>query len=318
MRPFARVPALAILALVAVACGPAASASSPPATAAAPTKAPTAAPTAAPTPDACATANLAVLTAGKLTIGTNNPAFPPYFAIREGGNTPPWEDLGYTGDPTTGKGFEGAVAYAVAKQLGFSADQVVWVVVPFANSYAPGPKSFDFDINQVSYTAERAQAADLSVGYYGLNQAVVAFKDNAVASATSIADLAAYRFGAEIGTTSYQTIENVIKPTTEGMVYDTNDLAIAALKAKQIDAIIVDLPTADFVVNVQIEDSAATIVGQLDGAAGTDEHFSLVLAKGSALTPCVNGAIEALTADGTLATLASTWLPFQETIPVLK
>jgi polar amino acid transport system substrate-binding protein len=190
--------------------------------------------------------------------------------------------------------------------------------VPFANSYAPGPKSFDFDINQVSYTAERATSADLSDGYYSLNQGIVALKSNPAASAKSIAELKGFKFGAQLGTTSYQTIQTVIAPTKEAAVYDTNDLAIAALKAKQIDAIVVDLPTADYITNVQIENSAATIVGQLKPAGGTDEHFSLVLAKGSTLTACVNAAIASLKSAGTLDQLAKKWLPFQDAVPVLQ
>jgi len=314
MRSIARVTTLGLVALLVAGCRFGGSTPSEVLN----TVAPTTAVTPAPTPDPCATANLALTAAGKLTIGTDNPAYPPYFNARAGGNAAPWEDLGYTGDPTTGTGFEGAVAYALAKQLGFTAEQVSWVVVPFANSYAPGPKTFDFDINQVSYTAERAQAVDMSDGYYSLNQAIVALKANPVSGAKSIADLAKYKFGAQLGTTSYQTIVNVIKPTAEPSVYDTNDLAIAGLKAKQIDAIVVDLPTADYITNVQIENGAAAIVGQIQPATGTDEHFSLVLAKGSALTACVNQAIASLKTAGTLTTLASTWLPFQDAIPVLK
>lgn len=316
MRSITRNATLTFVALVVAACSNAGATASP-VTTAAPTSAPTTAVTAAPTQDACAKANLTLTAAGKLTIGTDNPAYPPYFTPREGGNAAPWEDLGFTGDPTTGEGFEGAMAYAIAQQLGFTKDEVAWVVVPFANSYAPGVKTFDFDINQISYTAERAQAVDMSDGYYAVNQAVVALKANAAAGAKTVADLAKYKLGAQLGTTSYRTITDVIKPTTEGGVYDTNDLAIEALKAKQIDAIIVDLPTADFITNVQIEDSKATIVGQLQGAPGTDEHFSLVLAKGSPLTACTNAAIAALKSAGTLDQLASKWLPFQDAIPVL-
>jgi polar amino acid transport system substrate-binding protein len=314
MRSITRDATLAVVAFLVAAC------SNPGATASpvTPTTVPTTAVTAAPTQDACAKENLALTAAGKLTIGTDNPAYPPYFSPREGGNAAPWEDLGFTGDPTTGEGFEGAMAYAIAQQLGFSKDEVAWVVVPFANSYAPGAKTFDFDINQISYTAERAQAVDMSDGYYLVNQAVVALKANAASGAKSIADLVKYKLGAQLGTTSYRTIQDVIKPTTEGAVYDTNDLAIEALKAKQIDAIVVDLPTADFITNVQIEDSKATIVGQLQGAPGTDEHFSLVLAKGSPLTACTNAAIAALKSAGTLDELASKWLPFQDAIPVLQ
>ena len=189
-----------------------------------------------------------------MTIGTDNPAYPPYFETGDGAFTAPWEDLGYTGDPGSGKGFESAVAYAVADKLGFAKDKVAWIVVPFTNAFAPGAKTFDFLINQVSYTPERAKAVDLSDGYYNLNQGVVALKDNPVAKATTLADLKAYKFGAMVGTTSYDAIQKVIAPTTETSVYDTNDAALEALKAKQIDALVVDLPTASFNVNVQIED----------------------------------------------------------------
>jgi polar amino acid transport system substrate-binding protein len=276
--------------------------------------------TPSPTPDACAPENLALATAGQLTVGTDNPAFPPYFSIREGGNNPPWEDLGYTGDPTTGEGFESAVAYAVAEQLGFTADAVSWVVVPFANAIAPGTKDFDFVINQVSYSPERAAAVDLSAGYYDLNQAVVTLVDNPAASATSLAELKPYRFGAQVGTTSYDAIQRVIAPDQETQVYNDNTGAIAALVAKQIDAIVVDLPTADFIANagVEIPSGDSTIVGQFTGLTGEPEHFSLSLGLGSALTPCVDQAIEALRADGTLDTLASKWLPFQDGVPVLQ
>jgi polar amino acid transport system substrate-binding protein len=310
-----RILALGTVALVAAACAGATPSAAP---TAAPTAAATTAATAAPTQDACATANLATVSPGVLTAGTDNPAYPPYFNMHESPYPSPWEDLGYTGDPTSGEGFESAVAYAVADKLGFSKDKVTWVVVPFATSFAPGPKAFDFNINQVSYKPERAENTDLSDGYYSLKQAIVALKENAVSKETTVAGLAKYKFGAQIGTTSYDAIKNDIKATAEGAPYDTNDLAIAALKAKQIDAIVVDLPTADYITNVQIEDGAATIVGQLAGAAGSDEHFSLVLAKGSALTPCVNAALAALRSAGTLDELATKWLPFQEAIPVLK
>jgi polar amino acid transport system substrate-binding protein len=287
---------------------------------AAPVSQATAVPTPAVTPNACAPENLQTVTLGILTIGTDNPAFPPYFALHDGPYPTPWEALGYTGDPTSGQGFESAVAYAIAQQLGFTKDKVSWVVVPFNNSYAPGNKSFDFDINQVSYTTDRAQNVDMSDGYYDLNQAVVALKSNKAASAKSIADLKSYRFGAQVGTTSYQTIQNVIQPTTEAAVYDSNSNAVDALKAKQIDAIVVDLPTADFIANagVEIDSGLAAIVGQLQPASGTNEHFSLVLSKGNPLTSCVNAAIAALKSNGTLAQLATQWLPFQEGVPVLK
>ncbi len=313
--------ALALTGAVLAACsGGATPTPAPTATpSAAPSQAPTAEPT--PTPNACAPENLTTLTAGTLTVGTDNPAYPPYFAIRKGGNTPPWEDLGFTGDPTTGEGFEAAVAYAVAKQLGFAAEKVSWVVVPFANAIAPGPKEYDFVINQVSFSEERATAVDLTQGYYDLNQAVVALKDNPAAGAKSIADLKPYKFGAQVGTTSYDAIETVINPDPETQVFNDNAGAIQALQSKLIDAIVVDLPTADFITRVQVVDAdfnpLATIVGQLAPAGGVQEYFSLALNKGSALTSCVNEALAALREDGTLDTLASTWLPFQKDVPVL-
>ncbi len=273
-----------------------------PATPAPATPAPT------PTPNACAPENLATVAAGSLTIGADNPAYPPYFEISDSA-TPPWE----LGDPTNGKGFESAVAYAVADRLGFAADKVAWTVVPFNNSYAPGPKSFDFFITQVSATPERAQTVDLSDGYYFVNQAVVAPKDSPIASVTSTADLAPFKFGAQVGTTSYQTIIDTIKPTQEPSVFDTNDAAIEALKNGQIDALVVDLPTAFYVTAVQFD--SGVIVGQFP-APPEGEHFSLVLAKDSPLTVCVNQALAAMTADGTLDGITKTWLSDKANAPV--
>jgi ABC-type amino acid transport/signal transduction systems, periplasmic component/domain len=308
---------LGLIAILAAACSSGGASSSPAASTApsASTAAVSTAPSVAPspTPDPCAPANLTLATADKLTIGTDNPAFPPYFAENAGGaKTAPWE----LGDPTNGQGFESAVAYAIAAQLGFTKVQVAWTYVPFANSYKPGPKGFDFDINQVSFSAERAQAVDMSDGYYFVNQAVVALAANPVASVTTVSGLAAYRFGAQVGTTSYKTITDVIKPTKDPSVYDTNDAAISALKAKQIDAIVVDLPTAFYMTGAQLDDKGK-VVGQFQLPSGTQvEHFSLVLAKGSTITPCVNGAIKALTDDGTLAAITKEWLSDKASAPV--
>jgi polar amino acid transport system substrate-binding protein len=264
-------------------------------------------PTPAPTLNPCDKAQLKTLAAGKLTIGTDNPAYPPYFAApADGKYHAPWKDQG---DPYTGQGFESAVAYAVAGKLGFAQGDVAWTVVPFDNSYAPGTKPFDFYIAQVSYTSDRAQAVDMSDGYYFVNQSVVALKSNPISSAKTISDLKKYKFGAQVGTTAYTTIQNTIAPTAKPSVYDTNDAAIAALKAKQIDGLVVDLPTADFITSVQLDGSA--IVGQFAAASGANaEHFSLVLAKGSSLTTCVNQAIAALNGDGTLDSLTKKWLAF--------
>ena len=269
------------------------------------TAAPTPTPAPTATPNACAPENLATLTAGTLTIGTDNPAYSPYWLPREGGNTPPW-DTEFSGDPTTGAGFESAVAYAVADKLGFGQDKVAWVAVKFDNSYAPGPKTFDFYLAQVSYKPERAANADLSDGYYWLNQSLVATGGTPIASAKTIADLKGYQFGAQVGTTSYDTIVNVIKPDKDPKVYDSNDAAIQALTNKQIDGLVVDLPTAFYVVATQLDNGM--IVGQFPPTGAEQEHLSLVLAKGSPLTSCVNQALAAMTADGTLAKLTQEWM----------
>jgi polar amino acid transport system substrate-binding protein len=308
-------PKFALLAIVAVlaACTTPAASSAPSAASVAPSVEPSVAPSAsaAPSADACAKDSLAVVAPGKLTLGTDNPAYPPYFAENaDGSKTDPWE----LGDPTNGKGFEAAVGYAIAEQLGFTKDEVVWTVVPFANAFAPGPKDFDLDLNQVSFKPERAETADLSDGYYFGNQSLVVLKTSPLATATSIAALKDYIFGAQVGTTSYDAITDVIAPTKEAQVFDTNDAAIQALSQGSIDGVIVDLPTADFITNVQVEDS--TIVGQFAG--GTPEHFSAVLAKDSPLTDCVNGALAALTDDGTLDKLASEFLPFQDSVPLFQ
>ncbi len=312
-------PSLALFAILTAACtGSGATPSptdAPPASTApsAATPAASDAPTEAPsaTPDACAVENLTLVTPGKFTIGTDNPAYPPYFAPNaDGTTTAPWE----IGDPNSGDGFESAVGFAIAEQMGFARADVVWEVVPFANSFAPGPKPFDIDLNQITFKTERTQAVDLSTGYYFGNQALVVLKSSPLAKVTSIAALKDYVFGAQVGTTSYDAILSLIAPTKDVRVYDTNDLAVKALKQKSIDGIVVDLPTADFITNVQVGNS--TIVGQFDG--GTPEYFSASLTKGSPLTPCVNAAIEAMTIDGTLDVLASAWLPFQDAVPVFE
>jgi len=322
MRTPKALASLALAAILAACSGSAAPTAAPSATAPATTPPTAAATSSAPeptaTPDACAPASLPLKVAGTLTVGTDNPAYPPYFAPSSP-NPSPWE----LGDPTNQQGFEAAVAYAVAKQMGFAADQVAWTVVPFDNSYQPGPKPFDFYIAQVSYTDARAKAVDMSDGYYFVAQSVVALKDNPVAKVTTVSGLKGFRFGAQVGTTAYDTIENTIAPTSKARVYNTNDAAIKALQAKQIDGLVVDLPTAFYVTAAQIVDSAgnalASIVGQFPVASGPDaEHFSLVLAKGSPLTPCVNAAIAAMTADGSLAQITQTWLADKAEAPVFQ
>ena len=280
----------------------------------APSTAASVAPSVAPSANPCAKDALKLTAAGKLTIGTDNPAYPPYYASNPAGNTKPWDKD--QGDPNTGEGFESAVAYAVADKLGFSKADVVWVVAPFNVAIAPGPKAYDFDINQVSYTADRAASNDLTDGYYEFNQTVVVRKDSKFAKVTSVAGLKGAKLGAQVGTTSLAAIQNVIKPTTEASVYDSNDAAIQALEAKQLDGMLVDLPTAYFLTTIQTSDTL--IAGQLGTAAGgAPEHFSLLLDIGSALTPCLNAALGALKTAGTLDQLRDKWLP-DKTSPVAQ
>ena len=316
MRTVKGLTALAFAAAFAAACSSGGASPSAP-TAESPSAPASTVPSAAAsaTPDACAKDNLKTFTAGKLTIGTDNPAYPPYFDPPASGETAtdPWE----LGDPTNGRGFESAVAYAVADKLGFAKGDVTWVYVAFDSSYAPGPKSFDFDINQISYTAERAQAVDMSDGYYTVNQALVANSGTPITKVTTVSGLAGFKLGAQQGTTSYQYIVDSIKPTADPSVYDSNDAAISALNAKQIDGIVVDLPTAFYITAAQMDNGV--IVGQFPAPTGADaEHFSLVLQKGSSLTPCVNAAIASLKADGTLAAITKEWLSDKASAPVFQ
>jgi polar amino acid transport system substrate-binding protein len=303
MRTITRLTMLAVLAATIGACS--AGATSAPSTqpSVAVTPAPTEAATA--TPDPCAAANLATLTPGTLTVGADNPAYPPYFEIPDPiPSGSPWE----LGDPTNGHGLESATSYAIAKALGFEATAVKWVVVPFNNAIQPGEKTFDIYLTQVSYSVDRAQAVDLSDGYFDLNQAVVALGENAISKVTDVAGLAAFKLGAQVGTTSYQYIVDNIKPTADAAVFNSNDDAIAALNAKQIDGIVVDLPTAFYMRDAQL--TGGVIVGSLP-TKGDVEHFSVVLTKGSPLTACVNAAIGKIKADGTLAGIVAQWITSQ-------
>jgi polar amino acid transport system substrate-binding protein len=258
--------------------------------------------------DDCSKENLELVSAGKLTVGTDNPAFPPWFG---GPEKAPWK----ISDPKSGAGFESAVAYAVADELGFQRGDVEWVVVPFNNSFKPGPKKFDFDINQISYSDERAQAVDFSDSYYDVNQAVVALNSSKIANAKSIADLKGAKLGAPVGTTSYQYIVDNVKPTQQPGVYDTLNDGVSALKAKQIDGLVVDLPTAFFITAAQVENSK--IVGQFP-AVGEQERFGMVFEKGSSLVDCVNDALATLKDDGTLDSIQQEWLSDKASAPVLQ
>lgn len=273
-----------------------------------------AAPSASAAADACSPESLETKTAGTLTIGTDNPAFPPYWEPPAEGEeaTDPWE----FGDPTNKGGFEGAVAWAVAEELGFTDDTVEFIPVPFDNSYAPGEKDFDFYLAQVSFSEERAEAVDLSDGYFFSNQALVANADTPITEAASLADVAEYQLGVQQGTTSLTYIEEEIQPTTEAMVYNSNDAAIAALNAEQVDGIVVDLATAFFITAVQMENG--TVVGQFPDAGEDKEYFSLVLEQDSALTDCVNEAIATLTDSGDLEAITTEWMSENAGAPVLE
>jgi polar amino acid transport system substrate-binding protein len=265
---------------------------------------------AAAAPASCAKANLELVKDGQLSIGTDNPAYPPWFA---GGETKgrPWK----INDPAKGQGFESAVAYAVAKRLGFARTEVVWVYTPFAKVIAPGRKSFDFAINQVSYTPQRAKVVGFSAGYYNVNQSIVGLKGKPIASVRSINGLRKYRLGAQLGTTSYQYITRTIKPSPSVRVYDTNDAAVQALKIGQIDGLVVDLPTAFYVTAVQVPNGK--IIGQFRATSG-QERFGMVFQKGNPLIACVNNALANMKRTGVLQRIQQIWLAKVTGAPVLK
>ena len=243
-----------------------------------------------PSENACPPGGLDTKTAGKLTIGTDNPAYEPWFSDNK---------------PENGKGFESAVAYQVAQRLGYPAANVVWTRVPFNNAIAPGPKAFDMDLNQFSITAERKQAVDFSSPYYLVRQTVITIKGSPIDGATSIAALKSAKLGAQVGTTSYKAITDLIKPTTKAQVFNTNDDAKKALQNGTIDGLVVDLPTAFYMTSAELD--GGKIVGQLP-QVGVPEQFGVVLDKRSPLTKCVRRAVDQLRQDGTLAVLEKTWL----------
>jgi polar amino acid transport system substrate-binding protein len=247
---------------------------------------------------------------GQLTIGTDNPAYPPWYA--GGTKSSKWK----INDPSTGKGYESAVAYAIAGKLGYTRAKVSWTYVPFNKSFAPGKKSFDFDINQISYTPARAKVASFSASYYDVNQALVVNKGTKIASIRSVAGLKSFKLGAQLGTTSYAFITSTIKPSKQPAVYPTNAGAVLALKNKQIDGLLVDLPTAFYVTAVQVPNSK--ILGQFENHGKATDHFGVVLQKGNALTACVNKAITTLRANGTLKKLQQLWLAKATGAPILK
>jgi polar amino acid transport system substrate-binding protein len=270
-----------------------------------------AAPPATTAAEACAKESLELVNPGQLTIGTDNPAFPPWF---EGG-TPEGSDWEIN-DPSTGEGFESAVAYAVADKLGFAEGEVEWVVVPFNNSFRPGDKNFDFDINQISVTEERDRAVDFSDSYYDVNQALVALNDSPIANARSLEDLKDAQLGAQVGTTSLTYIQENIEPDREPRVYDTSNDVVSAINAGQIDGIVVDLPTAFFLVGSgEVENGK--VVGQFPSTGG-QEHFGMLFEEGNPLRDCVNEALAELKDEGTLEEIQTQWLSETTGAPVLE
>jgi polar amino acid transport system substrate-binding protein len=246
----------------------------------------------------CTIPKLNLQTAGQLTVATDSPAYDPWF----NNNT-----------PSNGKGYESAVAFAIATQLGFSTNQVKWVVEPFDSSYAPGPKKFDFDINEISVTPDREQVVSFSKSYFDVNQAVVALKSNPIVNAHGASDLANYRYGDQVGTTGLAYIQSQIKPTNTPRVYNTLDDAVSALKTKQIDAIVIDTPTAQYMASQQVPNGI--VVGQFPT---TGEHIGLLFAKDNPLVACVNQAIDKLTSAGTIKSLQTQYLSDYLSIPVIQ
>ena len=272
-KPLAAIAAAAALAAVAAGCGSSSSSSTD-----------TTASAADCTPD-----QLQTQTAGELTVATDKPAYPPYFVDN---------------DPTNGKGFESATAYAIADQLGYSRSQVNWATEPFNSSYAPGPKDFDFDVNQISITPPREQHVDFSAPYYTANQAVVASKGSSVADATSLADLQDAQIGVQIGTTSLDAVDSEIQPSSQPKVFNDSNDVVTALKAGQVDAVVVDLPTALYLTAAQVP--TATIVGQFSAPGG--DEWGALMAKDSPLTACVSKAVEDLQSSGELAKIENRWM----------
>jgi polar amino acid transport system substrate-binding protein len=283
VRRLLALPALALL--LAAGCAPA------------PAPAP-----AAPVAPSCPAGALQSLTPGTLTVGTDQPVYPPW----------------YVGDdPTNGQGFESAVAYAVADGLGYPKDKVSWARVPFNAAIQPGPKTYDINLTEFSITDERKAAVDFSTPYYDVKQAVVTIGTSPAANVATLAELKNAKLGAQVGTTSYQAIIDQIAPATPPAVFNSNDDAKLALTNGQVDAIVVDLPTAFYITSAELD--GGKIIGQLPVPPGsTPEQFGIVLDKGSALTGCVSQAVDKLRAAGTLSALETQWLTTAGTAPELR
>jgi len=248
----------------------------------------------------CANASIQkdLYTKGVLTVATDNPVFTPWFVSNK---------------PSNGKGYESAVAYAVASQLGFKPSQVVWVTEPFSSSYAPGPKKFDFDINEISYTPQRAQVVTFSNSYYDVQQSIVALKGSKIVTQHSPAELKTYNYGDQVGTTGLTYITNNIQPTAQPKVFDTLAQAASALEAHRIDALVTDTPTAQYMASAQLKH--AVLVAQFPPVG---EHYGLLFHQGNPLVGCVNQAIVKLKANGTLQALQKKYLQIYLSFPTIQ
>jgi polar amino acid transport system substrate-binding protein len=253
----------------------------------------------ATTASSCKPGQVPTHSKGVLTVATDKPAYPPYFE---------------NNDPTDGEGFESAVAYAIAKHLGFPPAKVKWTIEQFDSSYAPGPKSFDFDVNQISITPARAKEVDFSSPYYTANQAVVALKSSDAAKATSLAELQDAKIGVQIGTTSLDAVEEEIEPSSKPEVFNTSDTVVTALKNEQVDAVVVDLPTALYLTAVQVP--TAKVVGQFKAPGG--DRWGALMAKESPLTACVSGAIGEMRKSGELEKITQRWMSQAAGAPELR
>lgn len=258
-----------------------------------------------PTLAACKTLiNAQEYAKGTLTVATDSPGYTPWFV----NNT-----------PRNGQGYEPAVVYAIAAKLGVARADVKWVVEPFDSSYVPGHKKFDFDINQISYTADRAQAVTSSVSYYNVNQSIVSLKTNPIVTKHTPAELKNCLYGDQIGTTGLAYIDNYIKPTRSPRVYSTLADAVLALQTKQIDAIVIDTPSGQYMATSQIVNATQQpIDDQVGQFPTTGEHYGLLLQKGNPLVACVDVAINALNSSGQLKALQTEWLGIYNSIPTIK
>lgn len=249
--------------------------------------------------NACAKSSLPLHSKGVLTVATDSPAYPPYFEHNK---------------PSNGQGFESAVAYAIANKLGFKSSEVKWTVEPFDSSYAPGPKAFDFDINEISITPARAKQVDFSTPYYTNPQGIIVSSSSPLTHATSLAAFKNAKIGVQIGSTSLDAVNSEIKPNTQPQVFNTSNDVVNAFKIHRVDAIVVDLATAFELTATELPHT--TIAGQFSAPGG--DRWGVLLSKGSGLTQCVDHALQALSADGTLKALSHRWIASAQSVPVLR